>query len=124
MATDNATAGPSRVSYIWSEELQHVADQLPSNIGRSTIVHDLAKSLDLLHFDKGLTPNANKDESNGDFSSRSNVEEGVRSSIARVVEPDLDTFGTREQLERYHDKKYVGPSASRLRDWGIGADAR
>jgi len=37
-----------RVGYIWSKESQHVADCLPANPGRSSLVHGLIHTLDLL----------------------------------------------------------------------------
>lgn len=70
------------VSYIWSEELQRISDQLPSNLGRSSLVHDLHRALGLL------------DDEN-----------------VRVVEPDLE-LGSRERLVRYHDTSYIGKSDS------------
>lgn len=66
------------VSYVWSEDLQRVCDQLPSNLGRSSLLHDLHRTIGLL------------DDEN-----------------VRVVEPDLE-LGSRERLERYHDASYIG----------------
>ncbi|WVF71325.1 hypothetical protein IAT40_006128 [Kwoniella sp. CBS 6097] len=42
--TDNL----SRIAYVWSQELQDVCDDLPSNVGRSSMVHGLVRSLDLV----------------------------------------------------------------------------
>ncbi|BEJ16308.1 hypothetical protein CspHIS471_0509130 [Cutaneotrichosporon sp. HIS471] len=36
------------VAYIWSAELQRAADQLPANVGRSSLVHGLVRALGLL----------------------------------------------------------------------------
>ncbi|OXC68348.1 hypothetical protein AYX13_03051 [Cryptococcus neoformans] len=41
-----------RVSYLWSPSLQRLSDDLPSNVGRSSMVHDLIKSLNLLDFEE------------------------------------------------------------------------
>ena len=68
------------ISYIWSEPLQRVSDQLPSNLGRSSLVHDLHRAIGLL------------DDEN-----------------VRIVEPDLE-LGSRERLARYHDASYIGES--------------
>lgn len=69
------------VAYVWSQEQQSIADQLPANVGRSSVVHSLVRSLGLL------------EECNG----------------ARVIAPD-PTLGTRERLLRYHTPAYVGSS--------------
>lgn len=100
MANSATSEGP-RVSYIWSKQLQQVADQLPSNLGRSSVVHDLIHSFGLL----GDDPHS----SSGDAPDGSNAPErqATVSKRARVVAP-LSTFGTREQLLRYHDQTYVG----------------
>ena len=39
----------ARVAYVWSQEMQDVAGDLPANIGRSSLVHGLVNALDLLH---------------------------------------------------------------------------
>ncbi|KAK8864566.1 hypothetical protein IAR55_001816 [Kwoniella newhampshirensis] len=44
-----ASSSTRRVAYIWSKELQDVADDLPSNVGRSSMVHGLVESLGLLN---------------------------------------------------------------------------
>ncbi|CAK9781091.1 Arginase/deacetylase [Cutaneotrichosporon oleaginosum] len=36
------------VAYIWSPELQRAADELPANVGRSSLVHGLVRALGLL----------------------------------------------------------------------------
>ena len=43
-----SSSGPPRVAYIWSQELQDVSDQLPANIGRSSMVHGLIRALNYL----------------------------------------------------------------------------
>jgi acetoin utilization deacetylase AcuC-like enzyme len=40
-----------RVAYVSSANLREAADQLPSNIGRSSLVHSLIDSLDLISED-------------------------------------------------------------------------
>jgi histone deacetylase 1/2/histone deacetylase 8 len=110
------------VAYVWSQTLQEAADQLPYNLGRSTVVHDLIRSLDLLDITSG---SSNTDERAEDDSDRNGDEQGtlhLRSrsielgkgkgkgkprSRARVVEPDM-SLGTAESLRRYHDSDYVG----------------
>ncbi|WVR06889.1 hypothetical protein IAU60_003925 [Kwoniella sp. DSM 27419] len=47
-AADGKAKEPLRIAYIWSEELQEVADDLPSNVGRSSVVHGLIRALDLV----------------------------------------------------------------------------
>lgn len=103
MSDSESSCKPHRVAYIWSEELQHVADQLPSNIGRSTVVHDLIKSLDLLDI---VGDDNQCHVSEYGYGAKEN--HGPIGRRARVVEPDVERFGRREHLERYHDKKYVG----------------
>ena len=66
------------VSYIWSAELQQLSDRLPSNLGRSSLIHGLHRATGLLYNDNIL-----------------------------VVEPDLD-LGSGDRLKRYHDASYVG----------------
>ncbi|WWC89170.1 uncharacterized protein L201_004088 [Kwoniella dendrophila CBS 6074] len=77
-----------RVSYIWSQELQDVSDDLPSNIGRSSMVHGLIKALELL------------DEIIED---KAHIDNHPR---AQVVAPDED-LGTGDCLLKYHDKEYI-----------------
>jgi hypothetical protein len=76
---------PRKVAYIWSPTLQHVADQLPANIGRSSMVHALIVALDLL----------------------TEIRE-VELSRALITPPDPALCGP-EQLRRYHSSAYVGP---------------
>ncbi|EGG05462.1 uncharacterized protein MELLADRAFT_52815 [Melampsora larici-populina 98AG31] len=58
-------------------------DQLPSNIGRSSAVHNLIESLDLLDTGSAIDP----------------------LSRARVLPTGL---AGREELESFHDPEYVG----------------
>lgn len=37
-----------RVAYVWSEQLQALSDDLPANLGRSSLVHGLIRALGLL----------------------------------------------------------------------------
>lgn len=111
---------PPTVAYIWSKTLQEAADQLPYNLGRSTLVHDLIRSLDLLDVTSGC-PSSNTDERGEEDFDRNEDEEaamhlrsrsiekgkGRMRSRARVVEPDM-SLGTAQSLRRYHDSDYVG----------------
>jgi len=76
-----------RVSYIHSKELIRVADQLPSNIDRASLVHNLISNYDLLDHD--LTEGA--------------VDGGEQR--ARVVEP---VEATKEELCAFHDEEFIG----------------
>ena len=87
-----------RVVYATSSETRLYADLLPSNKGRSSIVHSLIESLDLLAEDPS-----------------SDVEDGEQEQLstqpsnkARVVEV---VPATRNDLCRFHDKAYVGEFA-------------
>nr|XP_031863426.1 uncharacterized protein CI109_001302 [Kwoniella shandongensis]KAA5530498.1 hypothetical protein CI109_001302 [Kwoniella shandongensis] len=46
--SSSSSSSSSRVAYIWSQDLQDVADDLPSNVGRSSMAHGLIDSLGLL----------------------------------------------------------------------------
>jgi histone deacetylase 1/2 len=106
------------VAYIWSQTLQEAADQLPYNLGRSTLGHDLIRSLDLLDGTSGSSPTDEHGEGDSDrhedeetalhLRSRS-IEKGKGNlrSRARVIEPDM-SLGTAQSLRRYHDSDYVG----------------
>ena len=67
-----------RVAYIWSPALQDACDQLPSNLNRSTAIHDLHRAYDLLD-----------------------------SSDLTVYEPDV-SLGDVGHLTRFHDRDYIG----------------
>ncbi|WVW84091.1 hypothetical protein I302_106120 [Kwoniella bestiolae CBS 10118] len=90
MATENGEPSRSRVGYIWSQELQDVSDDLPSNIGRSSMVHALIKALDLL----------DDETEDGD------VNNGEDRNKARIVPPD-EELGTEQCLLKYHDQSYI-----------------
>jgi hypothetical protein len=95
-----AAALTPRVCYISSEEARSCADLLPSNRGRSSVVHSLIEALDLLD-DEDL------EDSDGDQSDHlSESESTSRSALnrARAVAPVL---ATRNDLCRFHDKAYV-----------------
>jgi histone deacetylase 1/2 len=112
-----------RVSYIWSRELQEAADQLPSNIGRSSVVHDLIDSFGLLRHMREQKDNGKRSESASHASSltvnyfelQSEQKEVVTTlgsntastTRARVVSPNME-LGSVEMMKRYHDPKYVG----------------
>ena len=82
---------PLRTRYIWSQALQDASDQLPANLGRSSLVHGLIQALSLLESNHPDDPSASED-----------------SWRAVVVPPDM-TLGTEACLRRYHDAAYVGP---------------
>ncbi|WWC70151.1 uncharacterized protein I206_104098 [Kwoniella pini CBS 10737] len=84
----------SRVSYIWSQELQDVSDDLPSNIGRSSLVHGLIRALDLLE-------EISMDEETTEASANPS-----KLKKAMIVPPD-ESLGTEECMLKYHDKDYV-----------------
>ena len=88
-----------RVGYVWSRELQGVADQLPANQGRSSLVHGLIHALDLL------------DTQSESIISRDENPEEVYPPTRRalVIPPDL-SLATESSLGQYHDTAYVGPS--------------
>lgn len=104
----NLPAAPSRrVVYISSAEGRSYADLLPSNIGRSSIVHSLIEALDLLQEE-------NVEEDDGDDvdeklqgASEIHTEDAPSAANiirARVLEP---LPATRSDLCRFHDKAYV-----------------
>ncbi|WWC62139.1 uncharacterized protein I303_104730 [Kwoniella dejecticola CBS 10117] len=86
-----ASASAPRVSYIWSQELQDVSDDLPSNIGRSSMVHGLIRALDLLERES---------------SSSSQSDDGPAFNRASIVAPD-EHLGTEDCMLKYHDKDYI-----------------
>ena len=91
---------PPRVAYISSPALRDAADRLPSNIGRSSLVHYLIDSLDLLEVSQAL------DDEEGEMQLRP-----VRESSARavVIEPEQ---ATRKELLTFHDGQFVRQSIS------------
>lgn len=89
---------PPRVVYITSSEQRSYADLLPSNKGRSSIVHSLIEALDLLNYDED-------DERLSSPEDDAEKEEHVpKLNRARVLEP---VPATRADLCRFHDKAYV-----------------
>jgi hypothetical protein len=77
-----------RVAYIWFEQLEELANALPANLGRSSMVHSLINAL-------GLVKRNDLDVAKSD------------DMRATVIAPDL-RLGTAEALKKYHDAKYVG----------------
>jgi hypothetical protein len=74
------------VKYVWSKLLQDVCDQLPANLGRSSMVHDLIRAFGLL-----------RDVVEPD------MELGSRMALERYHDPSyLETLSTGKGLE------YVG----------------
>jgi hypothetical protein len=91
-----------RVAYIHSSRLQATADLLPSNIGRSSVVHNLIHALGLL--DRAASRDTAGDGSLSNGAAGSEVE---LETMASVVQPDLE-LGDEVALRRYHDAAYVG----------------
>ena len=87
------------VAYIHSSALIQAADDLPSNLGRASLVHDLIEALNLLD--------------TGDGGSESAL--GAR---ARVVQSKT---ATRLDLERFHDPGYLGEWGGRAASSRVGA---
>ncbi|GAA5902591.1 hypothetical protein JCM6882_009325 [Rhodosporidiobolus microsporus] len=77
-----------RVAYIHSDELIEIADDLPANEGRASLVHQLCSAFALL--DDGDT----NEDAGGD-------EDGVRATLVEPLE------ASREELCRFHDAKYI-----------------
>ena len=115
---------PKRVAYIWSQELQDVADDLPANHGRSSMVHGLIQVLDLLERGQAQEahqpgPNRSEEAHDDDDNTIDDSDDGEGSmghpevtiprlaGKATVVQPELE-FGIPGELKKYHDAKYVG----------------
>ncbi|MBW0547362.1 hypothetical protein O181_087077 [Austropuccinia psidii MF-1] len=67
-------------------DARHALDQLPSNLGRSSVVHSLVRSFDLLHSPRGRR--------------------GPSSSVNRA-QPLITKLASRSDLEKFHDADYV-----------------
>lgn len=81
----------ARIAYVHSDALRKVADQLPANIGRSSLVHSLISAYGLLGTTgDGLSPDRQE-----------------ASSTAAVIAPES---AGKADLLRYHDAAYVGKS--------------
>ena len=99
-----------QVAYIWSQELQDVADCLPANAGRSSLVHGLIYALELL--------DTSHDPVSADFEGRSasptlsdhvNTANGAHHAGSRaLVVPPNPALAIKASLLRYHDAAYVG----------------
>lgn len=93
-----------RVVYVSSANTRSYADLLPSNKGRSSIVHSLIEALDLLR-DDGIE----EDQDDNVLHGRNAIEQDVTNAempinLARVVQP---IPATRSDLSRFHDRHYV-----------------
>lgn len=97
---------PPRVVYVSSAQGRSYADRLPSNIGRSSIVHALIQSLDLVEDD---TTNDNDDDESISTSQSTLGKEDKPSNRARAVEP---IPAGRSDLSRFHDRDYVRCAAT------------
>lgn len=98
---------PRRVAYITSPEAREAADRLPSNTGRSSLVHALIECMDLLEQedqdeDHGYGSNfahdlsLDQDDSLRDYTTSMNR--------ARIVHP---IPATRADICKFHDKAMV-----------------
>ncbi|GAA5865763.1 hypothetical protein JCM8547_002770 [Rhodosporidiobolus lusitaniae] len=85
-----------RVAYVHSRELLSVADDLPANEGRASLIHELLSSSGLLQDGQG-------DDNTG-------LGQGAR---ARVVKP---REVTRDELCRFHDPCYIDAILGREED--------
>lgn len=81
-----------RVAYVHSDELVRASSLLPSNKGRSSLVHTLHSSLALV-----ATGHDDHDD-----------DDAVHRSKARIVPP---VEATRSDLLRFHDPRYIGSSS-------------
>lgn len=88
-----------RVAYIHQENLKTSADALPSNIGRSSLVHSLIKSLNLLE-----TDDEEDEEDEEKVDALKAVKEVLKQARARVVESKP---ADRAQLSAFHDNSYL-----------------
>ena len=111
---------PPRVAYILSEELIKYADLLPSNKGRSSVVHSLAYHLDLLNLDtlddqdKGVGTST-KVKLLRAVGADTSLEEHLNAERRRAtVYPPKPA--THQQLTSYHQESFVKQLAK-------GADA-
>ena len=84
----------ARVVYVSSEASRAAADLLPSNIGRSSLVHSLIDAFDLLQTD----PNEQSEDTVPS-------EDVPKSTKARVLAP---VSATKRDLTRFHDEELVG----------------
>jgi hypothetical protein len=100
-----------RVAYVWSEELQNAADELPSNIGRSSVVHGLIQALDLLHDDQYRDDSFSGPQGGHKRRRSPGLDPSSGRRKAWVIPPDHQ-LGSRDSLKRYHDENYVGTSMS------------
>lgn len=82
----------ARVCYISSKKLTDLSDRLPSNRGRSSLVHELVEHLDLIDF-------------GSDGLSQSSEASGAEMNRATLVEPSP---ASRNDLLKFHDAEYLG----------------
>lgn len=94
-----------RVSYLWSPSLQRLSDDLPSNVGRSSTVHDLIKSLGLLDFE----------ELKGRLSEKGKKEDGDGES-----DDDDDNEGSRDEIKNENKQEADGEPQRRTPDIPTG----
>ncbi|WVQ82090.1 hypothetical protein IAT38_004218 [Cryptococcus sp. DSM 104549] len=91
--TRGASQSQQRVAYIWSPELQHVSDDLPSNVGRSSMVHGLIQSLKLLDFTEYLAEEEASAEASGS-------EEGGEEKEKERDEEEREADGAEGSVEK------------------------
>jgi len=112
------TQQPRRVSYIWSQDAQDVADCLPANIGRSSVVHGLIQAFELLEQTSSKLNGSSETAKTATSRPKPNgtsLDPPYSSSTAErpratIIAPALSS-GIGDILRRYHDKEYVGKSA-------------
>lgn len=87
-----------RVAYVWSQQLEDVSSELPSNVGRSRQIHDLVRALHLLR----QVDDEEEDVSDGGT---------LAQPRARVISP---VQATRRDLAQAHDLDYIGNKRHRF----------
>lgn len=109
-------ADPPRVAYIVSAELVKYADLLPSNKGRSSLVHSLAYHLDLLDLDGLDEDDVNISGTSSVTSQKAALLLAVRADASASPTADvnrrrakvyLPNAATYQQLTSYHEEAFV-----------------
>ncbi|GAC99870.1 potential Sin3.Rpd3 histone deacetylase complex component [Pseudozyma hubeiensis SY62] len=103
---------PPRVAYVASGELIEYADLLPSNQGRSSLVHSLAYHLDLLDLgglekdDRGIGTSSERNHLLRAVAADGSVEASVDTRRRRAT-VYLPHAATHQQLTSYHEDSFV-----------------
>lgn len=105
--------GPPRVAYLVSGDLISYADLLPSNEGRSSIVHSLVHHLDLLDH-SALDQDHDKGEGSSRQSDKAQLLRALNADASNSVAFEkprakvyLPTPATHQQLAGYHQESFV-----------------